>query len=172
MPEAMTAANMVVIGLGSNLPSPAGTPAETLSAAVKQLESEGFSDLRVSPLYLTRPVPVSDQPAYVNAVATARTRLAPEAALAALHRVEARLGRIRGAPNAPRTLDLDLLAYDDVVREAPPPVLPHPRLHQRRFVLAPLVDLAPDWRHPVLRRTARALLQALPPGAAVLRLGL
>jgi len=87
----------------------------------------------------------------------------PAALLAALQAIEARFGRVRPYPNAPRTLDLDLLDLDGLVRAAPDPMLPHPRLHQRAFVLAPLLDVAPGWRHPRLGLKAAELLAALGP---------
>ncbi len=83
--------------------------------------------------------------------------------LAHLMAIETACGRQRSVPNAARTLDLDLIAIDDLVRDAPDPILPHPRAHTRAFVLAPLVDVAPGWVHPVLQRTAAELLAALPP---------
>jgi 2-amino-4-hydroxy-6-hydroxymethyldihydropteridine diphosphokinase len=94
-----------------------------------------------------------------------RCGLTPAALLAHLMAIEAVCGRERGAPNAARTLDLDIIGIGGMVREAPDPILPHPRAHLRAFVLAPLVDVAPDWVHPVLRQTAAALLAALPPQA-------
>jgi 2-amino-4-hydroxy-6-hydroxymethyldihydropteridine diphosphokinase len=158
---------MVLIGLGGNLPSPAGPPPQTFAAALVALAGYGCRVVARSPLYRTAPVPISDQPWFVNAVAQLATGLGPEALLAALLAVEARFGRQRGVANAARTLDLDLLAYDEICRDGPGLILPHPRLHLRAFVLRPLVDLAPDWRHPRLGRTARELLAALPPGETV-----
>src|SRR5205085_3008014 len=99
-----------------------------------------------------------------NAVAAVATALEPAALLDRLLALEARFGRIRGAPNADRTLDLDLLDFDGRQLQTEILVLPHPRLHQRRFVLAPLCELAPEWRHPVLGLTAAALLARLPAG--------
>ena len=116
--------------------------------------------LRVSAFYETRAWPDPSDPPFVNAVAKVRTDLQPVALLALLHKVETRFGRTRSAPNAARTLDLDLLDYDGRVEEGPP-VLPHPRIAERRFVLEPLAAIAPDWRHPVSGRAARELLQGL-----------
>jgi 2-amino-4-hydroxy-6-hydroxymethyldihydropteridine diphosphokinase len=112
-------------------------------------------------------VPASDQPWFINAVAEVRTARGPGELLALLHQVEAAFGRTRGTANAARTLDLDLLAYGSLIRCADAPLLPHPRLHERRFVLAPLAEIAPDWVHPGLEMTARELLAALPPGETV-----
>jgi 2-amino-4-hydroxy-6-hydroxymethyldihydropteridine diphosphokinase len=105
----------------------------------------------------------------VNGVARLQGRVEdPAALLAALHALEAGADRQRPFPNAPRTLDLDLISLDDLVRTRPDPVLPHPRAHLRRFVLQPLADVAPDWRHPVLGQGVAALLAGLPPGEPVM----
>ncbi|MEI9889458.1 MAG: 2-amino-4-hydroxy-6-hydroxymethyldihydropteridine diphosphokinase [Caulobacteraceae bacterium] len=93
-------------------------------------------------------------------MALARTDLAPEAALEALHRIEAAFGRDRGAANAPRTLDLDLIALGRTVREGPSIVLPHPRAGERLFVMGPLAEIAPDWRHPLTGQSAEKLASA------------
>lgn len=111
-----------------------------------------------SPWYRTAPVPASDQPWFVNGVAAVRTGLDPEALLAALLAAEAEIGRVRQARNAPRGIDLDLLDNDGLVREAPGLILPHPRMAVRAFVLAPLADIAPDWRHPVSGEGVTVLL--------------
>ena len=117
--------------------------------------------------YESAPVPPSGQPPYVNAVlclsADPGVTIDPAALLARLMQVEAACGRQRGAPNAARTLDLDIIAIGALVRDAPDPILPHPRAHLRAFVLAPLADVAPHWLHPVFRRTAAELLADLPP---------
>jgi len=156
---------MILVGLGSNLESPEfGTPVEVLGAALKEIELAGVRLLGCSPWYRSAPVPASDQPWFVNGVARFETALEPQALLALLHRVEARLGRRRGARWAARIIDLDLLAYDEriiVGQDEGDLVLPHPRLHERAFVLAPLADLVPFWRHPVSGKTAAELLAAL-----------
>ena len=109
-------------------------------------------------MFRSAPVPVSSQPDYVNGVVRMAGRAEPEALLAALHRIEAEAGRARGAVNAARTLDLDLLAIDGMIVDTPALTLPHPRMHLRAFVLAPLVDVAPGWLHPGLGQSAAALL--------------
>lgn len=138
-------------------------PAETIRMAAGLIG--GMAGLRLvalSRLWDSAPVPASAQPRFVNAVLRAEGTPEPEALLAALHALEARFGRVRAEVNAARTLDLDLLDLNGLVRAAPPPVLPHPRLGERAFVLAPLADVAPLWRHPVSGATVEALLAALP----------
>ncbi|MGE3477476.1 MAG: 2-amino-4-hydroxy-6-hydroxymethyldihydropteridine diphosphokinase [Rhodospirillaceae bacterium] len=153
---------MILIGVGANLPSAAGSPRQTCEAALVHLGRLGVVIAARSPWYETAPVPVSDQPWFVNAVARVETRLSPAGLLAALHLTEAAFGRLRTVTNAARTLDLDLLAYRDEVRTGGAPLLPHPRLHERAFVLFPLRDLAPAWRHPILGETAENLAARLP----------
>jgi 2-amino-4-hydroxy-6-hydroxymethyldihydropteridine diphosphokinase len=164
---------MILLGLGANLPSAThGQPEATLAAALVALAAEGVTVERLSPWYRSAPVPARDgQPWYVNGVAAVATRLAPAELLALLHRVERRFGRVRRERNEPRVLDLDLLDYDGLVQESGPAVLPHPRLHERAFVLLPLQDVAPGWRHPILGRNAAELMATLPPGQQVERLG-
>jgi 2-amino-4-hydroxy-6-hydroxymethyldihydropteridine diphosphokinase len=159
---------MIVVGIGSNLAAASFTsPQETAEAALAALPQIGVSVVRRSRWFLSQPVPPSDQPWYVNAVAVVATGLGPEALLAALLALERRFGRRRGARNAARTLDLDLLDYDESVLATRRLTLPHPRLAERRFVLAPLAEIAPEWRHPTLALSAPELLRRLPPGQQV-----
>jgi 2-amino-4-hydroxy-6-hydroxymethyldihydropteridine diphosphokinase len=156
---------VILIALGANLPTAEGTPPlETCRRAVAALDAlPGLRIARVSRWYETAPIPPSDQPPFINGVVRAEGELDPEALLAALHEIEARFGRVRSVPNAPRPLDLDLIDWHGVIRDAPNPVLPHPRAHERAFVLAPISDVAPEWRHPRLGQSAAELLASLPP---------
>lgn len=140
-------------------------------AAVARLPAIGAAIVARSPWYRSEPVPASDQPWFVNGVAEVATEMPPEELLARLLALEAQFGRERGTRDAARTLDLDLLDYDARKCSTPDLVLPHPRLHERRFVLAPLCDIVPDWRHPWLGLTAAELLAGLPPGQPIRRMG-
>lgn len=140
-------------------------------AAAAQLPAIGAAIVARSPWYLSEPVPASDQPWFVNGVAEVAAALPPAELLARLLALEAQFGRERGARDAARTLDLDLLDYDGRKCSTPNLVLPHPRLHERRFVLAPLCDIVPDWRHPRLGLTVAELLAGLPPGHPIRRIG-
>lgn len=152
---------MILIALGGNLDSGAGTPAQTLAAALAHLAHDGVKIAAVSPYYVTPAWPDRSAPPFVNAVAAVETTLAPALLMERLHQTETAFGRVRSVKNAPRTLDLDLLDYDGRVEQGPP-VLPHPRIADRAFVLVPLRDVAPQWRHPATGRSIAALLAALP----------
>jgi 2-amino-4-hydroxy-6-hydroxymethyldihydropteridine diphosphokinase len=155
------------VALGSNL----GRREDHLSGAIAALRgTPGIGAVALSPVYETEPVGPGEQGAYLNAVARLSTRLGPRTLLARLLAIEGAAGRERGPErNAPRTLDLDLLLHGTRCVEEPGLVLPHPRLHERGFVLEPLCDLAPDLVHPVLDLTVAALARRVRDPQAVRR---
>jgi 2-amino-4-hydroxy-6-hydroxymethyldihydropteridine diphosphokinase len=159
----------VVVGLGANSPGAWGTPAETIAKALGEIERLSVAVLAVSPLYQTAAVGNARQPPYINAVALLDTSLSPDALLRVLKEIERRSGRRGGRPWGPRSLDMDIVDYRGLVRHwhggqpdfaragQRPLVLPHPLAHKRPFVLRPLLDIAPNWRHPALGQSARTL---------------
>ncbi len=152
------------IGLGANLPHPRlGPPRATLEHVLTLLPGLGLTILRRSGWYESAPVPASDQPWYVNGVVRAATDLSPQEVLARLHGVEADLGRARSELNAARSVDLDILSIGKIILDGPePPIVPHPRMAARAFVLLPLAEIAPDWRHPITDVPISELIRRLP----------
>ena len=155
----------VYLSLGSNL----GDRAANLRTALAQLEVAGRL-LAVSALYETQPVDVPDQPWFLNCVAAIETDKTPREVLKLALRVEAAMGRLRLREKGARKIDIDVVLFGDCVVDEPGLKIPHPAMHQRRFVLEPLVEIAPEARHPELGKTARELLAALPGGQTVRRL--
>ena len=150
----------IYLSLGSNL----ANREANLSQAIARLPP-AVRVLRVSPIYETEPVDYTTQPWFLNLVVEAETNLSPAELLAHTTAIEHSLGRIRTTPQGPRTIDIDILLYGDVVVQTANLQIPHPRMPQRRFVLAPLADLAPNLRHPVTHQTIREMLNAAPPQA-------
>ena len=166
---------MILVAIGTNLPGRFPTPLAAAEAAAIEVASLPMlpGPHRVSGWFLTEPVPPSGQPDYVNGVIGfpgGGAASLPADLLAALQAIEARWGRVRTVRDAARVLDLDILAIGDLIRTSPDPLLPHPRLHERRFVLEPLRDVDPGFVHPVRKLGIEAMLAALPPGG-VRRMG-
>lgn len=163
---------MILVGLGSNVDGPWGTPRETVMRALAELDRPPCRLAKASRLILTSPLGVTDQPPFVNAVALIETALAPAALLDHLNDLELEADRRRTLRWGPRTLDLDLLDYDGQVIAAEDGVrtrhgllvLPHPGIPDRPFVLGPIAEIAPQWRHPVTGKSAAEMLAALAEG--------
>ncbi len=154
---------MILIGIGANLPSPVyGSAIRTIDEAVRHIEAEGIKLIKKSRIWLSDPVPKSDQPWYVNAVVSVETQRLPIDLLRTLLAIEQKFGRVRSERNAARVLDLDVIAYHDMVMDEQGLTLPHPRMAERAFVLRPLSEIDKNWVHPVLRQPLSDLLQKLP----------
>ena len=153
----------LLIGLGANLtPDGFATPQAGCEAAMAMLDDLGVKIIRMSPWYESAPVPLSDQPWYLNAVAEAATTFEAAETLAVLHLVEERFGRVRSTRNAARVLDLDLLDFGGQIHDQRALKVPHPRMHERAFVLFPLRDLCVDWTHPETGQSLDVLIDNLP----------
>jgi 2-amino-4-hydroxy-6-hydroxymethyldihydropteridine diphosphokinase len=163
--ETSLVAETAYLSLGSNL----GDRAANLRAAVAQMDVAGRL-LALSALYETQPVDVPDQPWFLNCVAAIETDMTPRELLQLALRVEAAMGRLRMREKGARKIDIDIVLFGDWVVDEPGLKIPHPAMHQRRFVLEPLVEIAREVRHPELRKTARELLTALPAGQTVRQL--
>lgn len=180
MQPAPQGVRMILIGLGANLPSPEfGAPENTLEAALRFLAGKGVTVRRRSNWYVSPPIPPSDQPWYVNGVASVETELTPAALLDVLQDTERRLGRTRRTRWEARVADLDLLAYGDQIISGGQGegahdsdlTVPHPRLHERHFVLVPLAELDGGWRHPIIGKNTIEMLANLPKGYKIKPLG-
>ncbi|HEX2429529.1 MAG TPA: 2-amino-4-hydroxy-6-hydroxymethyldihydropteridine diphosphokinase [Aestuariivirgaceae bacterium] len=157
---------MILIGIGSNMPGSWGTPEATVVRVPFELDRGPVRVTRVSSPVRTTPFGVTDQPAFTNAALAIETDLAPSALLLHLQALERRAGRHREIRWGPRTLDLDILDYRGLVLEEPSGlVLPHPGIAERPFVLIPIIQIAPEWRHPVTGLTAAEMLAKVAPSA-------
>ena len=160
---------MILIGLGSNVEGPWGTPQETVRMAIQRLDSAETSVTRASRLLLSKPVGPIEQDDYINGAAILETGLGPEALMKHLHDLELEADRRRTVRWGPRTLDIDLLDYNGIIRRGDgegeghqkPLILPHPAIAERAFVLVPVNEIAPEWCHPVTGSTAAEMLAEL-----------
>ena len=155
--------HIVYLALGSNM----GNRLANLKAAISNLSPQ-MTVKKKSPVYETPPWGFADQAAFLNQIVKVDTYLQPEALLSHLKRLETALGRVSNFENGPRLIDIDILFIDDVVLDTPPLVIPHPRLHERAFVLVPLADIAPDLVHPVLHKPVSELLGGVDRGEIAL----
>jgi 2-amino-4-hydroxy-6-hydroxymethyldihydropteridine diphosphokinase len=163
---------LIYLAIGSNLPTEVhGDARQNCATAITLLGTAGISVTACSPWYESAPMPASEQPNFVNGVAGVRCDLSPHALLEACQAIENRLGRVRpAAANAARTLDIDIIDWDGVRLSDGLLEIPHPRLAERLFVLGPLRDIAPDWRHPVTGIAIAELVAALGNGQKIRRL--
>jgi 2-amino-4-hydroxy-6-hydroxymethyldihydropteridine diphosphokinase len=155
----------VVIAIGGNLAYGGASVEAVLDAAVGRFAEHGLKVVKRSGLWRSHAWPDPTKPDYLNGVVLAHTALSAREVMDALLGIEAAFGRRRGAANAPRTLDLDLIDYGGEIRNEPGLILPHPRAAERCFVMGPLAEIDPDWRHPALGETAKALARRARVGA-------
>ena len=160
---------MILIGLGSNVEGPWGSPKDTVRTAIEHLDGPATKLLKASRLLSSKPVGPIEQDDYINAAAIIETSLQPEALMRQMHDLELQAERRRTVRWGPRTLDIDLLDYDGLIRQGEgdaeghqkPLILPHPAIADRVFVLAPIAEIAPEWRHPLTAKTAAQMLTEL-----------
>jgi 2-amino-4-hydroxy-6-hydroxymethyldihydropteridine diphosphokinase len=152
----------VYLSLGSNL----GGRKAQLRAATERIAKLGRV-LKVSPFYETEPVDFAEQPWFLNCVVAIETGISAPELMAAIVRIEKEMGRRRDQKKGPRSIDIDILLFDQAVIESADLTIPHPAMHHRRFVLEPLAEIAPDALHPIFQKTIRQLLRALPEGPEV-----
>lgn len=161
---------MILIALGANLDGPHGSPIQTLQKCDRFLADEHIFVQNASHIWKSAPVPISDQPWYHNAVCNVETDKTPHDVLNALRKIEHENGRTRHTQNEARSLDLDIIAYNDIIIETETLHIPHPRMHERAFVLRPLLEIAPDWVHPVIGKTTDMLISEMPTGQDIERI--
>lgn len=154
---------MILIALGSNITGPWGSPRATVERALKNLNRFPLRLVKASTLLATKPFGNTNQPDFINAVVMIETVLSPIALLSRLHQIEKQAGRKRGRRWGPRTLDLDILDWNGVIlkpqgRGRAALRLPHEGIQKRDFVLVPLAEIAPRWKHPILHRTAKEMI--------------
>jgi 2-amino-4-hydroxy-6-hydroxymethyldihydropteridine diphosphokinase len=157
---------MILIALGSNVSGHWGDPSSTLRRAIEEMSLQSIRIQKVSTFIETAPFGVTDQPSFINAVAKVKTRFTPEQLIVLLHQIEERAGRVRGQKWGPRTLDLDIIDYNGLVQgpvnnDTSSLTLPHPGIEERSFVLAPIAEIAPRWKHPISGNPAALTLRQL-----------
>ena len=156
--------SVILIAIGSNLPHPIyGVPRQVCNRSLSTMAAAGITIIARSRWYRSAPIPASDQPVFINGLVSVSTQLDPVGLMGKLHQIENQFGRKRSFLDSARVLDLDLIAYEDILHEEPVwPVLPHPRMTKRAFVLYPLLEIAPDWTHPKLKCSLKTLISRLP----------
>jgi 2-amino-4-hydroxy-6-hydroxymethyldihydropteridine diphosphokinase len=154
---------LLILSLGSNLGENNSEDGRSrnLGRAIERLEKNGMKIARKSSIYETEPEGISEQPKFLNLAVELMTELTPEECLKTIHQIETELGRVREFKNGPRTIDLDIIFYAQSIINDQDLVIPHPRMHQRAFVLVPLAEILPDYRHPVYHKTVRQLLSSV-----------